>query len=108
MPWQPLPTGSPDPVPVRESLDAVMERLSGASVSAIETIMESWPAIVGGELGAATAPVKVAAGCLTVRTTDAIWATEIRWLEATIIERVRALSDGSTIDRVQVVVRPGS
>ena len=106
MPWEPLPSGSPDPVPMREPMDALLERLSGASTSTIETVMDSWPAIVGEQLASATAPVKIAGGCLTVRTDDAIWASEIRWQESTIIDRVQALSGGGTLDRVHVVVRP--
>ena len=105
MPWEPLPSGSPDPVPMREPMDALMERLSGASTSTIETVMDSWPAIVGEPLASSTTPEKIAGGCLTVRTHDAIFGAEIRWLETTIIERVQELSDGGTLDRVQVVVR---
>ena len=70
--------------------------------------MDAWPEIVGAEIAAASSPAKIDDGCLTIRTDDAIWASELRWLEATIIERVAALSgdsDGSGCTRVRVVVR---
>lgn len=105
MPWEPLPEGSPDPKPVREGLDALMQRLSGASVSTIEAVMDSWTDIVGDQLATASAPVKIDSGILTVRVNDAMVSSEIRWLERTIVERVAQLSGGAELTTVRVVVR---
>jgi hypothetical protein len=104
MPWEPLPEQGREPTPVAEPLNQLMDRLAGASVSTIEAVMDSWPAIVGPKLASATAPAKIADGCLTVRTDDPIWATEVRWLEASIIDKVGALAGGTELTSLRVVV----
>ena len=108
MPWEPLPQHSRDPSLLGDGLDELMQRLSGASLSAVEAVMDAWPEIVGAEIAAASSPAKIDAGCLTIRTTDAIWASELRWLETTIVERIAALAgdgDEPGVTSVRVVVR---
>lgn len=107
MPWEPLrKTKIIDPAPLGASIEHLMTRLAGVPTSAIELIMDRWPEIVGDAAGASCAPVKVSQGVLTVRTDEAIWGTELRWLEPTIIERITALDEGTIITSVKVVVRP--
>jgi predicted nucleic acid-binding Zn ribbon protein len=107
MPWEPLPQRHVDPAPLGMSIERLMTRLAGVPTSAIELIMDRWSEIVGDAAGAACAPVKVSNGVLTVRTDDAIWGTELRWLEPTIIERIAELDEGTIINSVKVVIRPG-
>lgn len=104
MPWEPLPGNGPEPAPVRQALDMLMNRLAGTSLSTIEIIMDSWVEIVGISAAQSTSPVRVDKGCLTVRAEDSVWVTELRWLEPTIIERVGELVGGTTLTRVKVVV----
>ena len=105
MPWEPLPDANVDPAPIGKSLDRLLTRLSGVSVSAIEVIMDNWAAIVGDVAAGASAPVTLSDGVLTVRTDDAVFASELRWLEATIIDQVAARADGAVVREVRVVVR---
>lgn len=105
MPWEPLPNPQVDPSRLADPLDRLMNRLAGASLSAIEVIMDHWSDIVGPDAAAACAPVKIADGVLTVRTSDAVWASELRWLEPTIVERAAALSGGASVRSVKVVTR---
>lgn len=106
MPWEPLPDGTSEPRPVREGLDAVLHRLAGADVSTIETVMDSWDTIVGEQLAALTAPVKIDGATLTVRTDDPVVASEIRWMERAILDQVARLSGSGELRSVAVVVRP--
>ncbi len=104
MPWEPLPGAEREPASIRQSLDAVMNRLSGTSLATIDVVMNAWPDIVGPSLAAASAPVKIDAGQLLVRVEEAIWSTEVRWLQGEIVERVAQLSGGTTLTGVRVVV----
>lgn len=104
MPWEPLPGAGQEPTPVRHSLDLLMNRLAGTSLSTIEIIMDSWVDIVGVSASQSTSPVRVDNGRLTVRADTSVWVTELRWLEPTIIERVGALAGGTTLTSVKVVV----
>lgn len=107
MPWEPLP-GAKDREPERVSvpLDQLMDRLAGASVSAIEVVMDRWADIVGDAVAGVSAPVKLADGVLSVRVEQAELATELKWLEPTIIDRVRELAAGTELTGVRVVTRP--
>lgn len=107
MPWEPLP-GSQErgPERVAASLDRLMDRLGGTSVSAIEVIMDRWPEIVGDAVAGVSAPVRLADATLSVRVEAAELATELRWLEPTIIDRVRELADGTELTAVRVITRP--
>ena len=108
MAWEPLRQHSREPAPIVEGLDELMQRLSGASLSVVETVMEAWPEIVGAQIAAASSPAKISRGCLTIRTTDAVWASELQWLEATIVKRIAALvsdSEEAGVTSVRVVVR---
>jgi len=104
MPWEPLRDKDSEPKRVSEGLDELMNRLTGTSVSVIETIMDSWSDIVGEAAAVASAPVKLSDGVLTVRVENSVWGTELRWLEPTILERVRALADDPGLRKVKVVV----
>ncbi len=106
MPWEPLPDANKEPTRVHEPLSKLMDRLAGASLTTIEVVMDSWADIVGDAAAAATTPAKIANGVLTVRTSDPIWTTEMRWLEPAIIERVAALSGGTKLRSVKVAVAP--
>ncbi len=107
MPWEPLPGAKErEPERVAVPLDQLMDRLAGTSVSAIEVIMDRWPDIVGDAIAGVSAPVKLADGTLSVRVEAAELAGELRWLEPTIVERVRDLADGTELAAVRVVTRP--
>jgi len=91
---------------MQEPLSKLMDKLAGASLTTIEVVMDSWADIVGAAAAEATTPAKIADGVLTVRTSDPIWTTEMRWLEPTIIERVARLSNGTALRAVKVAVAP--
>lgn len=105
MPWEPLHTER-EPATLAGSLDDLLTRLSGVSRSSIEVVMDRWTDIVGDAAASVSDPVKIADGVLTVRVDDTVWASEFRWLETTVLERIRELTDGAAPERVKLVVRP--
>lgn len=105
VPWEPLPDRDIEPAPLSAPLDELLARLSGVSRSAIEVVMDQWRDIVGPDAAAVSDPVRLRDGVLTVRVDDSVWASELRWLEPTVIERVRALAPDGAPHAVKVVVR---
>lgn len=108
MSWQPLEKHSKGPSHVTDALNELMQKLSGTSLSTFETVIDSWSEIVGEAIAAESSPVKIDSGCLTVSAKDAIWASELRWLEPKIIEKIMLLSNvtnGEKIRKVRVVIR---
>lgn len=108
MPWQPLP-GSADDEPARMggALDRVVRHLGAPSVAALGALHDRWPELVGERLAAHTRPVAVRDGVLVVGVDDPAWATQVRFMEATLVERLGVL-DGAPVRSVEVRVRPSA
>ena len=104
MPWEPLPDKVGEPKPLDASLDALMSKLAGASLSSTEVIFDRWPEVIGSGLAQFTKPSRIDAGCLYISVDDAAFGNEVRWMEQTIIERVVALAGSCPVDRVRAVV----
>lgn len=90
MAWEPLPTaegGSRDPQQLRAGLDRVVQSLGMPSTSALQMLFHRWADIVGPELAGQCRPVKLDKGRLIIEAPDRAWATELRWLESSLVER---------------------
>jgi len=90
MAWEPLPTrdsGGHDPQPLRSGLDRVVQSLGMPSTGALQMLFHRWEDIVGPELAGQCRPVKLDKGRLIIEAPDRAWATELRWLESSLVER---------------------
>lgn len=94
---------APPPVEVGGVLDRLVEdrgwgeRLRGASLDA------RWPEVVGEELARRCRPGRLAGGVLVVVVDSPRWATQLRYLERTVLRRVgEAL--GLPVEQLRVVV----
>lgn len=94
---QPLPgSGAKPPRQVKHGLDRVVRSLGLPSSSAVQTIFQAWENVVGEELAKHCRPTAIKKGNLTVTATDQAWATELKWMETTLLERCsQELGDGS-------------
>lgn len=107
MPWLPLPENrDPDPSPLGSALDRVVGRLGGPSADSLTTLYTDWDELVGARLAAHTRPVGLRDGVLVVGVEDPAWATEIRFLAPTLVERLRSGLEGAAVTSVEVRVRP--
>ena len=62
-----------------------------------------WPEAVGAQVAEHVRPLKLDEGMLVVEVDDPAWATQVKFLTPTIIERLRAVA-GVEIDQVDVRV----
>lgn len=92
-----------DPIPLSASLDAVVKSLRGPSRQAVGGLFGRWDEAVGEQVAAHVRPVKLDAGVLMVEVDDPGWATQVKFLAATIIDRLRAVA-GVEVQRVDVRV----
>lgn len=81
----------PDPVPLATSLDALMRSLSGGPRAVVAGVFNRWEEAVGDAVAAHAHPVKVDRGRLLVEVDEPGWATQLRFLEGDILERLRAV-----------------
>ena len=92
-----------DPVPISRSLDAVMKSLRGTDRIQIGGVFGRWDDAVGETVAAHVRPVRLDDGVLTVEADDAAWATQVKFLTSTIIDRLDAVA-GVRVERVDVRV----
>jgi predicted nucleic acid-binding Zn ribbon protein len=94
------------PTPVGETLGAFVrrrgwdERLRGA------TAWSRWEDIVGPDLAARCEPVRIAGGTLLVRAENQVWATQLRYLTAQLLNNAERVLGPGTVREVRIVVGP--
>lgn len=101
---------NPDPGPQRlaRSLEKLLGNLNAPSVDVLDVIFREWPSIVGPDLAEHTKPGSIDGDLLTVTADDPAWATEFRWLEREVVQRLAEATGTDRIQRVQVRVSRGS
>ncbi len=90
-----------------ESLERFVDHLGAPPISILSQLHDRWPEVVGPGLAAATRPVELLNGVLTVACTDAAWASQIGWMEAQIIRRFEVTFGSETVHRVQARIDSG-
>jgi predicted nucleic acid-binding Zn ribbon protein len=107
MPWEPLP-GARDGEPSRvgASLDRLVRHLGAPSADVTASLVGRWPDLVGANVGANSRPLRLRDGTLTVAVADPAWATQLRFLEATLLQRLQAQLGAESVSTIEVRVRP--
>ncbi|MBU3700893.1 MAG: DUF721 domain-containing protein [Acidimicrobiia bacterium] len=107
MPWEPLPDDRPaGPAPLRAGLDRVVRRLGGPSADVASGVFGRWDEMVGETVAANSRPVAVRGTTLVLAVSDPAWATQLRFLEADIVARLVEELGASSIESIEVRVRP--
>ncbi|WP_158412260.1 DciA family protein [Ilumatobacter nonamiensis] len=92
-----------DPVPIAQSLDAMMKSLRGTDRIQVGGVFGKWDVAVGDQIAAHVRPVKLDQGMLLVEADTSTWATQVKFLADTIIDRLRAEA-GVAVDHLEVRV----
>jgi predicted nucleic acid-binding Zn ribbon protein len=92
-----------DPIPISTSLDGVVRSLRGPSRRAVSGLFGRWDEAVGGQVADHVVPVKLDEGVLVVQVDDPAWATQVKFLSGTIIDRLAEVA-GVRVERIEVRV----
>jgi predicted nucleic acid-binding Zn ribbon protein len=97
-----------EPVRLGDSLHDVVRSLrpdghSESSTSALGGVFGRWEEAVGNALAAHVQPVKLDGTTLVVQVDEPAWATQLKFLEATLKKRLLEVAD-ATIERIEVRV----
>ena len=95
----------PGPKPLSVSLERLMTAMEAPPVDAVAAVFSRWSEIVGPDLAEHCRPVSVAGEALTISADDPVWASELRWLEAELLERLAAVAGPGRFQTVAVRVR---
>ena len=98
--WRPLDEDR-GPRKIGDGLDRIVP---GGKV--FRTLLERWPELVGDNLASHIRPSAIEAKTLVIAVEDPAWASQLKWLETDLLERLaEALGEG-VVDDLRVVVRP--
>jgi predicted nucleic acid-binding Zn ribbon protein len=107
MGWQPLRGDDDDPpAPVGQALDRVLRHLGGPTSRTVRSVFDDWSEVVGEHLAAHAVPVSLRRGRLVVAVPDSAWATQLRFLESQLLERLADAFGPDEVTAIQVRVRP--
>ncbi len=95
-----------DLVSLAASLDAVVRSLKGPGARAVAGVFASWEEAVGPQVAAHARPLSFDGGRLVVEVDDPAWATQLRYLESDLRERLAGVSGGFQLVSIEVRVRP--
>lgn len=73
-----------------DELNRMLKRLGSDTVRSIGGVFGDWAAIVGEQVAANVAPLRIEEGRLVVEVEDVAWATQVRFLEDDLLKRVSA------------------
>jgi predicted nucleic acid-binding Zn ribbon protein len=93
-----------EPVPLSSSLDAVLRSLKRPGVQASTGLYSNWEAAVGTQIAAHARPVSLVDGRLLVEVDQPGWATQLRYLEADLIDRLRPVLSGADLTSIELRV----
>lgn len=100
-------TAVSDPVPISRSLDSIMKSLRGTDRIQIGGVFGRWDDAVGPTVAAHVRPVRLDQGVLTVEADEPAWATQVKFLSATITTRLAEVA-GVDIEHIEVRVAGSS
>ena len=108
--WRPLRSrqaeaAGSDPRPVRDSLETLAGRLGAPGASALAAVFAGWEEVVGPGVAAHCRPSSLVRGALVVEVDDPVWATQLRFLGSTLVERFASIAGAGVVKRVEVRVR---
>ena len=98
-------TSPDDPRPLQESVDQFVRSLRGTGARTLAGVFASWDDAVGPQIAAHAQPASIVDSCLIVEVDHPTWATELRYLERDVIERLRTIAGADEVARIEVRVR---
>jgi predicted nucleic acid-binding Zn ribbon protein len=105
MGWRPLPGDEGRaPVPVGSAVEHVLRHLGAPPRDALATIFGQWDRLVGAQVAEHAEPVSVRDGTLVVRAQDPAWASQLRWLERELVERLADALGAGVVTAIEVRV----
>ncbi len=105
-----VPSANFEPVPLHQSIDAVINALRGGGAAAgdarsMGSLFNRWADAVGEVVADHARPIKLDGGRLLVEVDEPGWATQLRFLERDVIDRLRAVA-GLEVSRFDIRVKP--
>lgn len=101
-----VPGEEPDPVRVGEALEVLGAELGLADPGVVGTLARQWDDLVGPALAGNARLRSLRGDVITVAVDSGAWATQIRYLERELLDRIAELVGVGVVREVRVTVAP--
>jgi predicted nucleic acid-binding Zn ribbon protein len=101
------PVGEP-PTELREALDEVLRSLRAPTTRQLGGVFQRWAEAVGPTIAAHATPVSLEQGRLVVEVDEPGWATQLRYLERDVLERLARVAGAGVVRTIELRVRRSS
>jgi predicted nucleic acid-binding Zn ribbon protein len=88
-----------------DSIDAVVRAMRGSSARATAGVFGRWDEAVGPTIAAHARPALLDDGKLIVEVEEPGWATQLRYLESELLERLTGVAGADAVRSIEVRVR---
>ena len=95
-----------DPERLGPSLDRLAKRLGGTGSHGLHGLFARWEEVVGQPAASHAQPLALKDGRLRVGVDHAAWATSLRHLERTLLDRLDEVAGPGVVTSIELVVRP--
>ena len=93
-----------EPTPIKASLDRLTDRIGAPKTTAFSAVFAGWADLVGPTVAAHATPRSLKDGRLVVYVDDPAWATQIRFLETELRDRIAAAAGPGVVSELVVRV----
>ena len=93
------------PKPVGASLEHLLGSLNAPPVDVLSVVFSRWAEVVGEDLAQHCRPSAIDGERLVVTASNSTWASEVRWLEKALLDRVAAVAGEHHLTSVFVRVQ---
>jgi predicted nucleic acid-binding Zn ribbon protein len=93
-----------EPTPLNAAMDRLLRSLKGGDRQTTVTVFSRWAELVGDSVAAHVRPLKLDGGTLVVEVDDPAWATQMKFLEADLLDRLKG-SGGMSVERIEIRVK---
>ena len=94
------------PTPIGDSLQRFVERRGWDERLRGATAWSRWSDIVGEDLAGRCEPVRLAGGTLVIRAESQVWATQLRYLTAQLLDNARCVLGEDAVRDLRLTVGP--
>ncbi len=104
MAWEPLKHDS-GPEQIASSLERLASKLHVPSIRVLNEVFGCWEELVGVAIAAHSKPVLLKDGQLTIEVEEPMWAAEVRFFSAELVERINLLAEAKAVTAIRIRVR---
>jgi predicted nucleic acid-binding Zn ribbon protein len=106
MTWRPLPDPAEEDRPhqLARSLDDVARSIGAPPVEALSVVFSRWEEVVGAAVAAHCRPVSLVRSTLIVSVDNPAWATQLKYLRASVLDRIAKIAGPDVATRLEVRV----